>query len=111
MATLRNLKIKSSTCRRIVKELHSYEKEIEIEAAKTEDMKSKGADPYDLKQQENVLAESKMMVPDCHKRLVAAVADLSATLAELENSGEDNGPEIDDARSVISEVEPLIESS
>jgi len=34
-----------------VKELHSYEKEVEREAAKTADMKEKGADPYDLKQQ------------------------------------------------------------
>lgn len=51
MATLRNLKIKTSTCRRIVKELHSYEKEVEREAAKTADMKAKSADPYDLKQQ------------------------------------------------------------
>lgn len=51
MATIRNLKIKTSTCNRIVKELHSYEKEVEREAAKTADMKDKGADPYDLKQQ------------------------------------------------------------
>ncbi|KAF5952747.1 hypothetical protein HYC85_010691 [Camellia sinensis] len=51
MATLRNLKIKTSTCKRIVKEMHSYEKEVEREAAKTADMKEKGADPYDLKQQ------------------------------------------------------------
>lgn len=49
--TIRNLKIKTSTCKRIVKELHSYEKEVEREAAKTADMKDKGADPYDLKQQ------------------------------------------------------------
>ncbi|KAF5960772.1 hypothetical protein HYC85_001981 [Camellia sinensis] len=51
METLRNLKIKTSTCKRIVKEMHSYEKEVEREAAKTADMKEKGADPYDLKQQ------------------------------------------------------------
>ena len=51
MATLRSLKIKTGTCKRIVKELHSYEKEVEREAAKTADMKEKGADPYDLKQQ------------------------------------------------------------
>lgn len=51
MATIRNLKIKTATCKRIVKELNSYEKEVEREAAKTADMKEKGADPYDLKQQ------------------------------------------------------------
>ncbi|GAB2213792.1 hypothetical protein Droror1_Dr00018108 [Drosera rotundifolia] len=51
MATVRNLKIKTNTCKRIVKELQSYEKEVEREAAKTAGMKEKGADPYDLKQQ------------------------------------------------------------
>lgn len=51
MAALRSLKIKTSSCKRIVKELHSYEKEVQREAAKTADMKDKGADPYDLKQQ------------------------------------------------------------
>lgn len=148
MATIRNLKIKTSTCKRIEKELHSYEKEVEREAAKTAAMKDKGADPYDLKQQvqisqmifficnlsvfeddkiclclccvlrlhlgscrqpfvsckaklvtgfqipiqtwfflivyvvmqENVLGESRMMIPDCHKRLEAALAELKSTL-------------------------------
>lgn len=30
--------------------------------------------------QENVLGESRMMIPDCHKRLEAALADLKSTL-------------------------------
>ncbi|CAA2983201.1 tubulin-folding cofactor A [Olea europaea subsp. europaea] len=80
MATLRNLKIKTSSCRRIVKELHSYEKEVEREASKTADMKAKGADPYDLKQQ-----------------------------VELE-SNQKEGPEIEDAQSTITEVEQLFQT-
>ncbi|KAF2288104.1 hypothetical protein GH714_004421 [Hevea brasiliensis] len=111
MATLRNLKIKTSTCKRILKELHSYEKEVEREAAKTADMKEKGADPYDLKQQENVLAESRMMIPDCHKRLEAALADLKGTLAELEESDNKDGPDIEDARSTITEVAQLFQAT
>ncbi|XP_021985204.1 tubulin-folding cofactor A [Helianthus annuus] len=43
-------------------------------------MKEKGADPYDLKQQENVLAESRMMIPDCCKRLESSLADLKGIL-------------------------------
>jgi len=35
MATLKNLKIKTRICRRILKELHSYESEVEQESAKT----------------------------------------------------------------------------
>ncbi|KAL6008511.1 hypothetical protein ACLOJK_034023 [Asimina triloba] len=138
MATLKNLKIKTSTCKRILKELHSYEKEVERETAKTANMKEKGADPYDLKQQligmetytvaisemifhddvvenafparqtcwENVLAESRMMVPDCHKRLEASFTDLKALLEELKESNQ-QGPEIDEAHTVIGEVEAL----
>ncbi|KAF5183505.1 Tubulin-folding cofactor a [Thalictrum thalictroides] len=109
MATLRNLKIKTGTCKRIIKELQSYEKEVEREAAKTADMKEKGADPYDLKQQENVLAESRMMIPDCHKRLEASLADIKETLAELE-SNQEKGTEIDEARIVIAEVETLFQT-
>ncbi|XP_066327284.1 uncharacterized protein [Miscanthus floridulus] len=99
MATLGNLKIKTSMCKRIVKELRSYEKE----AAKTADMKEKGADPYDLKQQENVLAESRMMVSDWHKQLETALADLKATLAELKEPNE-QGAEIGEAESTITEA-------
>ncbi|PRQ56915.1 putative tubulin binding cofactor A [Rosa chinensis] len=43
-------------------------------------MKGKGADPYDLKQQENVLVESRMMIPDCQKRLETSLAALKGTL-------------------------------
>ncbi|KAA8515820.1 hypothetical protein F0562_018569 [Nyssa sinensis] len=111
MATLRNLKIKTATCKRIVKELHSYEREVEREAAKTADMKEKGADPYDLKQQENVLAESRMMIPDCRKRLEASLADLKGTLAELEESNQKEGPEIDEAQSTIADVEKLCQTT
>ncbi|KAK7385997.1 hypothetical protein VNO78_32017 [Psophocarpus tetragonolobus] len=107
MDSVRNVKIKTSTCKRIVKELHSYEKEVEREAAKTADMKEKGADPYDLKQQENVLAESRMMIPDCRKRLEASLADLKGILAEFQ----DSCPEIDDAHITILQVQKLFETT
>ncbi|GAB2212593.1 hypothetical protein Drorol1_Dr00020569 [Drosera rotundifolia] len=110
MATVRNLKIKTNTCKRIVKELQSYEKEVEREAAKTAGMKEKGADPYDLKQQESVLAESRMMIPDCRKRLETSLADLKGTLAELKESNENPSPEFDDARSTIAYVENLLQT-
>ncbi|XP_026388169.1 tubulin-folding cofactor A-like isoform X2 [Papaver somniferum] len=82
MATLRNLKIKTGTCKRVLKELYSYEKEVEREASKTADMKEKGADPYDLKQQ-----------------------------AQLEKSNQQDGPELDEARKIIDEVEILFKTS
>ncbi|KAL2500468.1 Tubulin-folding cofactor A [Forsythia ovata] len=62
MATLKNLKIKTSSCERIVKELHSYQKEVEREASKTADMKAKGANPYDLRQQKIGLDFAKIFL-------------------------------------------------
>ncbi|KAK1306835.1 Tubulin-specific chaperone A [Acorus calamus] len=110
MATMRNLKIKTGTCKRILKELHSYEKEVEKEAKKTTDMKERGADPYDLKQQENVLAESRMMIPDCRKRLESSLDDLKGTLAELKEANE-QGSELGEAESIIADVENLFQTA
>lgn len=59
-SSLRNAKIKTNSCKRIVKELSSYEKEVEIEVAKTAEMKDKGADPYDLKQQVCISASKSL---------------------------------------------------
>ncbi|XWS42795.1 hypothetical protein CRYUN_Cryun16bG0045100 [Craigia yunnanensis] len=109
MATVRNLKIKTSTCKRFVKELHSYEKEVESEVAKIADMKEKGANPYDLKQLENVLAESRVMI--ARKRLEDSLADLKGTLAELEEANEKDGPEFEDGRCTITEVEKLFQTT
>ncbi|XP_058111244.1 uncharacterized protein LOC131254269 [Magnolia sinica] len=100
----------NGTCKRILKELHSYEKEVEKETTKTADMKEKGADPYDLKQQENMLAESRMMVPDCHTHLEASLADLTGLLEELKESNQ-QGPEIEEAQSIIAEVKALFQST
>ncbi|KAK8956567.1 Tubulin-specific chaperone A [Platanthera zijinensis] len=119
MASLRHVKIKTGSCKRVLKELLSYEKEVKQEAEKTADMKEKGADLYDLKQQEdtfaarfaltlraeeNVLAESRMMIPDCRKRLEVSLADLKAALKEVKESSQD-GPDISEAESIVLEVE------
>uniref|UniRef100_A0A0D9X3I6 Tubulin-specific chaperone A n=1 Tax=Leersia perrieri TaxID=77586 RepID=A0A0D9X3I6_9ORYZ len=112
MATLRSLKIKASTCRRLVRELRSYEEEVEKEAAKTAGMGGSTvilsvlADTDDFRQTENVLAESRMVVPDCHNRHETALSDLKATLAELEESNE-HGVEIGEAESTVTEVEAV----
>ncbi|KAI3713916.1 hypothetical protein L1987_72504 [Smallanthus sonchifolius] len=74
-------------------------------------MKEKGADPYDLKQQENVLAESRMMIPDCRKRLESSLADLKEILAELEEAKQKEGPEVTEAESTVADIEKLFETS
>ena len=105
MVDLKDLKIKTGVAKRLLKELASYKKEVEKDEAKVASMRELGADPHDLKQQvrtllcvtgfqhgytstndadlhphaqEAVLAESRMMVPDCQKRLENAFYDLES---------------------------------
>jgi tubulin-specific chaperone A len=51
MATLRSLKIKTSRCKQSVEELHTYEQEVEREAATVAYLRDKGDDPHWLKQE------------------------------------------------------------
>lgn len=108
-ATLKNLRIKSGSCKRLLKELHAYEKEVQHESAKTSRMKDEGADPYDLKQQESVLAESRMMIPDCTKRLEASLGDLQAAVEDAEKELTQGSEEIEDAKRLITEAEASID--
>jgi tubulin-specific chaperone A len=51
MADLKSLKIKTGICKRVMKEMQSYEAEAEREFAKVENMKKNHADLSDIKQQ------------------------------------------------------------
>ncbi|KAL0379519.1 UNVERIFIED_CONTAM: Tubulin-folding cofactor A [Sesamum angustifolium] len=62
-------------------------------------------------EEENMLAESRLMIPDCHKRLEDALGDLKGTLVELEESGHKDGLEADDARSILTELQKFGSSS
>ena len=79
----KKLRIATGVVKRLMKELAYTHKEIETQQAK---IAKCAADPdYDqsrLPQQEAVLHESKMMVPEVTAKLNAAVAALAALLAD-----------------------------
>jgi len=81
---IRQLKIKTGVCKRSGKEKASYQKEAEQQKAKIEKMKADNEDEYKIKKMHEVLGETQQMVPDCHRRLVAARADLEKMIEELE---------------------------
>lgn len=56
--------------------MQSYEKEAEKQREKINKMKGDNADVYDIKKQEEVLAETLHMLPDTSKRLETAKLDL-----------------------------------
>lgn len=54
--------------RRCTKDVTSYEKEAIRERSKVEKFKAEGRDSHDIKKQEEVLAETLMMIPDSKRR-------------------------------------------
>ena len=77
---LRALKIKTGVMTRVRKELAMYEQEVKTETEKLEAMKAEGRDPHDVKQQDQVLGESTMMIGDCKSRMESAFNDLLAAV-------------------------------
>ncbi|KAK2538845.1 Tbca [Columba guinea] len=82
---LRQIKIKTGVVRRLAKEKVMYEKEAKQQEEKIEKMKAEACDDYGIKKQIEILQESRMMIPDCQRRLEIAHADLSQLLAENES--------------------------
>lgn len=88
---LKQIKIKTGVLKRVGKEKLSYRKEADQQKAKLEKMKEEGKDEHDVKKMSEVLQESLMMIPDCHRRIVAAHAELKQLLdteADLAESEE-----------------------
>eukprot|EP00090_Calanus_glacialis_P031619 TRINITY_DN52598_c0_g1_i1.p1 TRINITY_DN52598_c0_g1~~TRINITY_DN52598_c0_g1_i1.p1 ORF type:complete len:115 (-),score=44.09 TRINITY_DN52598_c0_g1_i1:120-464(-) len=77
---LKQIKIKTGVLKRSGKEKLSYRKEADQQKIKIEKMKTDGKDSHDIKKMGEVLQETLMMIPDCHRRLLAAHGELSAML-------------------------------
>lgn len=99
---VRQIKIKTGVVKRLSKEKVMYEKEAKQQEEKVERMKKEGGDEYVLKKQIEVLQESRMMIPDCSRRLEAAYTDLAQM---LENEKElEEAEEYKDARAMLDSV-------
>ncbi|EDO42280.1 predicted protein [Nematostella vectensis] len=81
---LRQLKIKTGIVKRLAKEKTMYEKEVVDQGKKVENMIAENQDEHDIKKQKEVLEESRIMIPDCKRRLKTAYQDLSNLAAECE---------------------------
>ncbi|KAJ1209347.1 hypothetical protein NDU88_004725 [Pleurodeles waltl] len=99
---VRQIKIKTGVVKRLVKEKAMYEKEAKQQEEKVEKLKAEGGDEYVIKKQIEVLQESRMMIPDCQRRLEAAHGDL-AQLLETEKDL-DEAEDYKDARGVLESV-------
>lgn len=79
---LNNLRIKTGVVRRLNKEMQSYEKEVERELQRLEKMKATGEDEYRTRKQEEVIQETRNMVPSCRVQLQKACSELKNLVGE-----------------------------
>ncbi|CAO1637238.1 unnamed protein product [Jaminaea pallidilutea] len=84
----RQLTIKSGVVKRLTKEEQTYVKEAEEQRQRVQRMEAEvpSADEWQLKQQHKVLQDCMQMIPDCRKRLEAAVDDLQDYVEGLDAS-------------------------
>jgi tubulin-specific chaperone A len=73
---------------RLAKEVSYYQKEVEDNEFKLEHMKTEGRDPYDIKKLQEVLGESKMMVPDSQARFQGSLEELAILVDDFEAESE-----------------------
>jgi len=73
---LRDIKIKTGVVKRLAKEKVSYEKETQKMEEKLEKMRFDDPDDYMIRKQVELVEESRSMVPDCQRRLIAAWEEL-----------------------------------
>ncbi|XP_060057059.1 tubulin-specific chaperone A [Erinaceus europaeus] len=99
---VRQMKIKTGVVKRLVKEKVMYENEAKQQEEKIEKMKAEDSENYAIKKQAEILQESRMMIPDCQRRLEAAHADLLQIL-ESEKDLEET-EEYKEARVVLDSV-------
>ncbi|XP_059746225.1 tubulin-specific chaperone A isoform X1 [Bos indicus] len=119
---VRQIKIKTGVVKRLVKEKMMYEKEAKQQEEKIEKMKAEDGENYAIKKQDavaptpvllpgesrgrrslaEILQESRMMIPDCQRRLEAAHTDL-LQLLESEKDLEE-AEEYKEARLVLDSV-------
>ncbi|XP_058131177.1 tubulin-specific chaperone A [Dasypus novemcinctus] len=99
---VRQIKIKTGVVKRLIKEKVMYEKEAKQQEEKVEKMRAEDGENYAIKKQAEILQESRMMIPDCQRRLEAAYTDLLQLLDSEKDLEE--AEEYKEARSVLDSV-------
>nr|XP_055036556.1 tubulin-specific chaperone A isoform X1 [Misgurnus anguillicaudatus] len=97
-----HLQVHFNISHRLAKEEVLYIKEAKQQEEKIERLKAEAGDEYVIKKQVEVLQEARMMVPDCHRRLATAHADLQQLLETEEELAETE--EYKEARTVLDSV-------
>lgn len=105
---LKALTIKRNAVKRTTKEFLYYFKEKDAEEGKLAKMRADGADAYDIKQQENVVQESTVMIPERRKSLESLLADLKTALGDLGEGLAADAKEREEAEAVVTDAEAAL---
>lgn len=104
------LRIKTGVVKRTGKEKVMYRREADKEKEKIEKMKAEGKDEADIKKMTEVMQESLMMIPDSHRRLEKAYAELKA-LVDAEEAEMAEAKEFQEAKAVLAEADEQLKAS
>merc|ERR1711966_520605 len=98
---LKDIKIKTGICKRLVKELGAYKTETGKLQAVVDKLEAEGACEHDVKKQKEVLEENTSIIPSAISRLQQAYENLYAQCDETEeNAKVAASPEYAEAKEV-----------
>lgn len=98
----KELKIKTSVVLRTVKDLEYYLKESELLKAKYRE--SNEEQRGSLRQLQDVIAETELMIPDAQLRLQRAVGELEESLEKANDAGLSGTESVERARSCLHDL-------
>lgn len=85
----KQLKIALGSCKRLLKEIAVYEKECVTQEGRIAKLRAESADSHVIAKQEEVLEESRRMIPDTQKRYEVARQNLEALVEEARSKPDD----------------------
>ncbi|AHY77544.1 AQG_2a_G0052060.mRNA.1.CDS.1 [Saccharomyces cerevisiae] len=100
------LDIKVKALKRLTKEEGYYQQELKDQEAHVAKLKEdKSVDPYDLKKQEEVLDDTKRLLPSLYEKIREFKEDLEQFLKTYQGT-----EDVSDARSAITSAQELLDS-
>ena len=98
------LKIIMNSLKRLKKENIYYNKELIANENKLNNMKKEDGDEYDIKKQQEITDETKLMIPNARKRLEDKVKDFENFIQDAQfdlNLDEETMKEINDVSEIL----------
>ncbi|KAJ3428971.1 tubulin-specific chaperone a [Anaeramoeba flamelloides] len=108
--SVKQIRIKTGACKRLYKEKKYYEMEATKQETKIKELRTKNTDQYTINKQEEILQETRSMIPDCINRLENYYEGLVELVEnERDNAEVNQTTQYKDALEIIEEVKQLFD--